>query len=95
MLDEKEFAENMSSQARELAPAEFSSDEVDLIAENIKSFILLAGEGLNKEDELDDNQKIFIAQLIAEWTFHKTVDIIRAKIPPEYSNAILQKIAPY
>lgn len=34
-----------------------------------------------------------ITQIIAEWSFHKSVDLIRSGIPQQYWDPIMQKIA--
>ena len=34
-----------------------------------------------------------IVQFIGEWTFHKSIDILRANLPIQYRESILQKIA--
>lgn len=95
MFDYKSFAESMKKQSSELIPAEFSKNEADFIKKIVYDFVIICGEYLNDEQEYNftDEQKVFIAQLIAEWTFHKSVDLINSKIPQEYWEAILQKIA--
>ena len=95
MFDYKSFAESMKKQSSELIPTEFSKEEADFIKRIIYDFVMLCGEYLNDEQEYDftDEQKVFITQLIAEWSFHKSVDLINGKIPQEYWEAILQKIA--
>lgn len=95
MFDYKSFAESMKKQSSELIPTEFSKEEADFIKKIIYDFVMLCGEYLNDEQEYDftDEQKVFITQLIAEYTFHKSVDLINGKIPQEYWEAILQKIA--
>ena len=95
MFDYKAFADEMYKQSLELIPPEFSDKEKEYILTTIGNFAELAGESLNndKENDFSDEQKVFMTQVIAEWTFHKSVDLIRAEIPNIYWNAILQKIA--
>ena len=38
-------------------------------------------------------QAFMIVQFIGEWTFHKSIDILRANLPIQYRESILQKIA--
>ena len=38
-------------------------------------------------------QAIFITQIIAEWSFHKSIDLIHSGILPQYWDSIMQKIA--
>lgn len=95
MFDYKSFAESMKKQSSELIPTEFNKNEADFIKKTVYDFVIICGKYLNKEQEYNftDEQKVFITQLIAEWSFHKSVDLINSKIPQEYWEAILQKIA--
>ena len=95
MFDYEAFADEMCKQSKELIPVDFSDKEKEYISTTIYNFVKLAGESLNndKENDFSDEQKVFITQVIAEWTFHKSVDLIRAKIPDTYWNAVMQKIA--
>ena len=95
MFDYEAFADEMYKQSKELIPADFSEKDKKYISTTISNFVKLAGESLNndKENDFSDEQKVFITQVIAEWTFHKSIDLIRAEIPDKYWDAILQKIA--
>ena len=42
---------------------------------------------------INDEQCTIIAQAIAKWTFHKSIDIIRSGIKPQFREGILQNIA--
>jgi primosomal protein N' len=59
------------------------------------NFTLLAGEALYKDDSLNltPEQAVFITQIIAEWSFHKSIDLVHSGILPEYWDGIMQKIA--
>lgn len=95
MFDYEVFANEMSRQSKELIPADFSEEEKKYILTTISNFVKLVGESLNndKENNFSDEKKVFIAQVIAEWTFHKSVDLIRTEIPNKYWDSILQKCA--
>ena len=95
MFDYKLFAKNIVSQSKDLIPVEFSDKEKEYISTTVGNFVELAGESLNndKENDFSDEQKVFITQVIAEWTFHKSVDLIRAEIPSIYWDGVMQKIA--
>ena len=47
----------------------------------------------DSENKLSDEQIIFILQVIAEWSFHKSIDLVHSRILPEYWDGIMQKIA--
>ena len=95
MFDYKSFAQNMVNQSKNLIPAEFSQDEKDYISSTIGHFVELSGESLNKnfDEQIDDEQKVFMTQVLAEWTFHKAADVIRSGIPRKNWDSVMQKIA--
>lgn len=95
MFDYKSFALAMKEQSAEVIPSELSKTEADFISTTIYNFAIICGKYLNEEQEygFTDEQKVFIVQIIAEWTFHKSVDLINGKIPIKYWNAILERIA--
>ena len=94
-FDYKGFAENMSAQARELVPADLQDFEKDYIVKTLGNFTLLAGEALYNDESMQINaeQAILITQIIAEWSFHKSIDLIKSGILPQYWDSIMQKIA--
>ena len=59
------------------------------------NFTLLAGEALYNDNSMNltADQAVFISQLIAEWSFHKSIDLIRSGVMPEYWDGVMQKIA--
>ncbi len=91
----KEFAEEMAKQARELVPPEFSEPQKDYIVKTIENFTRMAGEALYNDTSINFNadQAVLISQIIAEWSFHKSIDLIHSRILPEYWDGIMQKIA--
>lgn len=94
-FDYKGFAENMAGQAKELVPADLKDFEKEYIVKTLGNFTLLAGEALYNDESLKLNaeQAVFITQIIAEWSFHKSIDLIHSGILPQYWDSIMQKIA--
>lgn len=94
-FDYKGFAASMAEQAKELVPSELKDHEKEYIVRTLGNFTLLAGEALYNDTQLDLNaeQAVFITQIIAEWSFHKSIDLIHSGILPEYWDSIMQKIA--
>lgn len=90
-----QFAASIKVQCYDLMPEDFSEETKDYIANNLYDFTLLAFKSLDENDEYEFTyeNKIFISQIIAEWIFHKSIDIIRAGIPPKYKFNILEKVA--
>ncbi len=94
-LESIKFAASMKSQSYDLMPQEFSEEEKDFIANILYDYTCKAYEALNNDEELNLSEENirFISQVIAEWTFHKSVDLIKAAIPKKYWEDILVKIA--
>ena len=95
-FDYKGFAENLASQATELVPKEFNENEKNYVTNTLLNFSMLAGEALYQDQEnlgLNADQATMITQIIAEWAFHKSVDLIKSGIPQQYWDPIMQKIA--
>ena len=92
-FDYKAFAESMKDQAQDLVPQEFSEENKQYLADMLYNFTLMSGETLAKEGELKENDAIMLVQIISEWTFHKTCDLVRSQVPKEHWDNILQHIA--
>ena len=91
----KEFAQNLADQAKDLVPEDLSSKHKENLVETLHTNTLLTAEALIKRNHdcyRDDETCEVISQIIAEWTFHKYVDLCRAGIPDEFFQSILQKI---
>jgi hypothetical protein len=94
-FDYKTFAQELASQASGLLPREFQDFQKQYVANTIQNFATLCGEAVYNDDKANftAEQAMLITQIIAEWSFHKSVDIIKAGILPEYWDGIMQKIA--
>lgn len=94
-FDYKEFAQLMSSQAGELIPQDFNDMQKNYVVKTLSNFTMLAGEAIANDESLNFNadQAIFVTQIIAEWAFHKSIDLVHSGIMPEHWDSIMQKIA--
>lgn len=94
-FDYKGFAQNLTQQALELVPKDFNEEQKQYVANTLLNFSTIAGEALFNDTELnfDAETATLITQIIAEWSFHKSVDLIRSGIPQQFWDPILQKIA--
>ena len=56
---------------------------------------MLAGEAISNDPQIGFNadQAVLLTQIIAEWSFHKSVDLIRSGIDSQYWDGVLQKVA--
>lgn len=94
-FDYENFAQNLASQAQELVPQDFTDEQKQYVINTLGNFSLLSGKAIAEDPNLNFNeeQAVTITQIIAEWAFHKSVDVIRSGIPQQYWDGILQKIA--
>ena len=91
----EEFAQNLAGQAQGLVPQDFNDDQKQYVINTLGNFSMMAGKALAEDPNLNFNaeQSTYITQIIAEWSFHKAVDVIRSGIPRQYWDSIMQKIA--
>ena len=94
-FDYKEFAKNLAEQAGQVIPADISDPDKQYIVNIVYNFSYMAGEALSNDAQLKFNaeQASLVTQFIGEWTFHKSIDLIKGKIPAQNREAILQIIA--
>lgn len=87
----RDFANELRFQVRGIVPENCQKDE-KYIRDTVYKMALLCAEALYNDEEINEEFCRYITQIIAEWTFHKTVDMIVAKVPTEYHIQILHKI---
>ncbi len=94
-FDYKEFAKTLSDQVAPALPPEIEEQDKQYIVNIVFNFCYMAGEALANDEntELNADQACIITQFIGEWAFHKSVDVIKSGIPPQFRDGILQKIA--
>ena len=94
-FDYESFAQNLAAQAQSLVPSEFDDNQKQYVINTLGNFSLLSGKALAEDPNLNFNaeQAVTITQIIAEWSFHKSVDLIRSGIPQQYWDPVMQKIA--
>lgn len=87
--------EALISQMSPMLPADINKLQEDYLISNIRrSSMLLAGS--MQEDKvfqsLDFEKQCVYIQIMAEWSFHKEIDLFRSGIPAKYWKIIMQKI---
>ena len=94
-FDYNAFAEDLASQASNVVPADIKPEDKKFVITIIERFCKMAGDALVKEEnsKLNASEASLVTQFIGEWIFHKSIDIIRAGIEPQYREGILQKVA--
>lgn len=93
-FDYQGFAKNLAQQAQEMVPPEFNDAQKQYVVNTLGNFAMVTGKALAEDASLNFNaeQSVLITQIIAEWSFHKSVDVIRSGLPQQYWDPILQKI---
>ena len=91
----QEFATSMAQQAQGLVPQDLKDEDKQYIVQTLGNFTLMAGQALYEDEslKLTAEQAVFITQIIAEWSFHKTIDLVHSGIDRQYWDSIMQKIA--
>lgn len=96
-LDKKytDFIEELISQVASVVPDDINELQKNYLQTNIrKSTYLLASSMLETEEfsNLDFEQQCFYIQVMAEWSFHKEIDLFRSGIPAKYWKGVMQQI---
>ena len=94
-FDYETFAQNLAAQAQELVPQDFNDNQKQYVINTLGNFAMLSGKAIAEDPALNFNeeQAVTITQIIAEWSFHKSVDLIRSGIPQQFWDPVMQKIA--
>ena len=101
-MDEKEidkkyidFIENLIGQIQPLLPKDVNKLQEDYLVSNIRKSGMLMASGIQDDEEfsrIDFEQQCFYIQIMAEWSFHKEIDLFRSGIPAKYWKVVMQKI---
>ena len=101
-MDEKEidkkyidFIENLIGQIKPLLPKDVNKLQEDYLVSNIRKSAMLMASGIQDDEEfsrIDLEQQCFYIQIMAEWSFHKEIDLFRSGIPAKYWKVVMQKI---
>ena len=101
-MDEKEidkkyidFIENLIGQIHPLLPKDVNKLQEDYLVSNIRKSAMLMASGIQDDEEfsrIDFEQQCFYIQIMAEWSFHKEIDLFRSGIPAKYWKVVMQKI---
>ncbi len=101
-MDEKEidkkyidFIENLIGQIKPLLPKDVNKLQEDYLVSNIRKSAMLMASGIQNDEEfsrIDFEQQCFYIQIMAEWSFHKEIDLFRSGIPAKYWKVVMQKI---
>ena len=91
----EEFIDDLVGQVTELLPEDVNELQKNYLMTNIKKSSTLLASSMKETDEfnnLDFEQQCFYIQVMAEWSFHKEIDLFRSGIPAKYWKVVMQKI---
>lgn len=92
-FDYQGFVRDLASQAESLVPVDISQDDKKYVTQMVYNFCSLACDAAMKEENLTHESVLLVTQFIGEWTFHKSIDLIRAGIAQQFRDPTLQQIA--
>ena len=97
VIDKKytDFIENLIEQVTPLLPEDVNELQKSYLITNIRKSAMLMASSIPDNDEfskLEFEQQCFYIQILAEWSFHKEIDLFRSGIPPRYWKGVMQKI---
>lgn len=97
VIDKKyiDFIEGLIVQIEPLLPEDVNKLQQDYLVSNIRKSAMTMAEGIQNDEEfsrLEFEQQTFYIQVMAEWSFHKEIDLFRSGIPAKYWKVVMQKI---
>ena len=96
-LDKKynDFIKKMLSHVQELIPRDINRLQSDYLKNNLEKSSMLLAQSMQEEktfSKIDFKTQCMYIQIMAEWSFHKEIDLFRSGIPAKHWKAIMQKI---
>lgn len=97
VIDQKysQFIENLIEQVSSVLPDDINPLQVNYLKNNMRKSMTLMASSMNDNDifdELDFEEQCFYIQIMAEWSFHKEIDLFRSGISAKYWKVVMQKI---
>ena len=96
-IDKKytDYIEDLIVKMSPLLPEDVNELQKSYLVTNIRKSATLMAESIQDNDEfkvLDFDNQCFYIQVIAEWSFHKEIDLFRSGIPAKYWKVVMNKI---
>ncbi len=97
VIDKKysDFIEDMIEQVSSVLPEDINTLQVSYLKNNMRKSMTLMASSINDNEvfkKLDFDEQCFYIQIIAEWSFHKEIDLFRSGISPKYWKVVMSKI---
>ncbi len=91
----KDFIETLIEQMKPMFPNDVNKLQEDYLINNIRKSTSLLANSMETDStfmSLDFSSQCLYIQIMAEWSFHKEIDLFRSGIPPKYWKIVMQKI---
>jgi len=90
-----DYIESLVEQISEVLPEDVNKLQQDYLTNNIRHSTTLLAKSMEEDEVFKklnfDTQKQYI-QIMAEWSFHKEIDLFRSGIPAKHWKTVMQKI---
>lgn len=90
-----DFIDSLVDQISDILPEDINKLQQGYLTNNIRHSTVLLAKSMEEDDVFKklefDTQKKYI-QIMAEWSFHKEIDLFRSGIPAKHWKTIMQKI---
>jgi len=89
------YIENMIKQIAPELPEDVNKLQRDYLISNIRRSTMLLARSMQEDkvfQTLDFERQCTFIQIMAEWSFHKEIDLFRSGIPAKYWKIVMQKI---
>ena len=95
IYDYKELANRLKETYAQEIPPDIADADKQYIIKTVHNFCYMAGEAISYDStvSMNDEQVSVFVQFIGEWTFRKSIDLIRSGIIAKFRDEILRKIA--
>ncbi len=90
-----DFVDDLITQVEPLVPSDINKLQIDYLLNNIKKSAITLAKSIEEEEtfqNLDFDTQCMYIQIMAEWSFHKEIDLFRSGIPAKYWKPVMVKI---
>lgn len=91
----KDYIEDLIQKVSPLFPDDINELQKSYLVKNMRKSTCLLASSMQEDEEfkkLDFDSQCFYIQVMAEWSFHKEIDLFRSGIPAKYWKIVMQKI---
>lgn len=90
-----DYIDSLIEQMKSLLPEDVNKLQQDYLVSNIRKSTTLLAHSMETDKtfkSLDFERQCVYIQIMAEWSFHKEIDLFRSGIPAKYWKVVMQKI---